>query len=89
MWGRRGARVLRGGSWNNNNENNLRAAYRNRNNPANENNNNGFRCARPCSMPALSRNAARSRTRWLAWSKSAGCSRPGRRANTRQRRRFW
>jgi len=65
MWGRRGARVVRGGSWNNN-ENNLRAAYRNRNNPANENNNNGFRCARPCSMPALGRHATRSRTcSWL------------------------
>jgi len=38
-------RVLRGGSWNNNNINNLRAANRNRNNPTNTNNNVGFRCA--------------------------------------------
>jgi len=39
-------RVLRGGSWNNNNTNNLRVANRNNNNPDNENNNIGFRCAR-------------------------------------------
>ncbi|MBL7803678.1 MAG: SUMF1/EgtB/PvdO family nonheme iron enzyme [Saprospiraceae bacterium] len=37
--------VLRGGSWNNN-DNNCRAANRNRNNRNNRNNNNGFRCAR-------------------------------------------
>ncbi len=36
------ARVLRGGSWNNNPQN-LRSANRNRNNPDNRNNNNGFR----------------------------------------------
>jgi Sulfatase-modifying factor enzyme 1 len=47
MWGHRGARVLRGGSFNNN-EPNLRAANRNNNDPTNENNNIGFRCARPC-----------------------------------------
>ena len=35
-------RVVRGGSWNNN-QNNARAAYRNRNNPNNRNNNIGFR----------------------------------------------
>jgi len=38
----KGRRVLRGGSWNNN-DNNLRAANRNRNNADNRNNNNGFR----------------------------------------------
>ena len=38
-------RVLRGGSWNNN-ATNLRAAYRNRNEPDNRNNNIGFRVAR-------------------------------------------
>jgi hypothetical protein len=37
--------VLRGGSWNNNNSNNLRAANRNHNAPDNRNNNAGFRCA--------------------------------------------
>ena len=35
-------RVLRGGSWLNN-QDNCRAAYRNRNNPNNRNNNIGFR----------------------------------------------
>ena len=40
------ARVLRGGSWNNN-QDNARAAYRNNNNPNNRNNNNGFRLVRP------------------------------------------
>jgi len=39
-------RGLRGGSWNNN-ENNLRSSNRNNNNPDNENNNNGFRIASP------------------------------------------
>jgi hypothetical protein len=34
--------VLRGGAWNNN-QNNARCAYRNRNNPNNRNNNLGFR----------------------------------------------
>jgi formylglycine-generating enzyme required for sulfatase activity len=38
------SRVLRGGSWNNNPQN-CRAAYRNRNAPANRNNNIGFRVA--------------------------------------------
>lgn len=38
-------RVIRGGSWNNN-ARNVRAAYRNHNEPGNRNNNLGFRCAR-------------------------------------------
>ena len=42
------AGVLRGGSWNNESTN-VRAANRNRNNPDNRNDNNGFRCARPLS----------------------------------------
>ncbi|MFP4349190.1 MAG: SUMF1/EgtB/PvdO family nonheme iron enzyme [Desulfococcaceae bacterium] len=37
------ARVLRGGAYNNNSDN-LRCAYRNRNNPNNRNDNIGFRC---------------------------------------------
>src|SRR5450755_4327632 len=36
--------VLRGGSWNNN-PRNVRVSNRNRNEPTNRNNNNGFRCA--------------------------------------------
>ncbi len=45
MAGRAGKRrrVLRGGSFNNN-EDNARATYRNNNTPNNEWNNNGFRC---------------------------------------------
>ena len=39
------ARVLRGGSWNNNAENNARAASRNDNHPENRNDNNGGRAA--------------------------------------------
>ena len=42
--GRPPARVLRGGSWNNNPQN-LRSANRNRNSPGNRNNNIGFRVA--------------------------------------------
>jgi hypothetical protein len=42
----RAARVNRGGSWNNDNASNLRAANRNRNAPTNRNDNLGFRCAR-------------------------------------------
>src|SRR5205807_119557 len=38
------ARVLRGAAWNNNAPVNLRSSYRNRNNPGNRNDNNGFRC---------------------------------------------
>ena len=40
-----GSRVLRGGSWNNN-QDNARCAYRNNNHPQNRNNNIGFRCAK-------------------------------------------
>lgn len=39
------SRVVRGGSWNNN-PRNVRTANRNRNNPDNRNNNNGFRIAK-------------------------------------------
>jgi len=53
MWEYRGAnRVLRGGSWNNNNTDNFRCDYRNRNNPHNRNNNRGFRPSLPC-VPLL------------------------------------
>ena len=38
-------RVIRGGSWNDN-ARNVRAAYRNHNDPTNRNDNIGFRCAR-------------------------------------------
>jgi formylglycine-generating enzyme required for sulfatase activity len=42
-------RVVRGGSWNNN-QRNVRAAYRNHNEPDNANDNIGFRCARSISI---------------------------------------
>ena len=42
--GRDDARVLRGGSWNNNERGNLLSSNRNHNTPGNRNNNNGFRC---------------------------------------------
>ncbi len=43
LWGQaKDHRVLRGGSWNNN-QNNARCTYRNRNEPDNWNNNVGFR----------------------------------------------
>ncbi|MBD3290858.1 SUMF1/EgtB/PvdO family nonheme iron enzyme [candidate division KSB1 bacterium] len=38
--------VVRGGSWNNNNENNFRCSNRNNNQPDNRNNNIGFRVVR-------------------------------------------
>ena len=38
-------RVLRGGSWNNDNPDNFRCANRNNNHPENRNDNNGFRAA--------------------------------------------
>lgn len=41
---RKPARVVRGGSWNNDNPDNFRAANRNNNHPDNRNDNNGFRC---------------------------------------------
>jgi hypothetical protein len=50
------SRGLRGGSFNNN-ENNLRSSNRNNNNPTNENNNNGFRLASPKPGPAPGRTA--------------------------------
>lgn len=37
-------RVLRGGSWNNDNRDNLLSSNRNNNTPTNRNNNIGFRC---------------------------------------------
>ena len=72
--------MLRGGSWNNN-ENNVRAANRNRNNPDNWNNNNGFRCARLPSQKVCRRECRRSalpvsaRPAARAWRASAGCPR--------------
>ena len=42
---RKSNRVVRGGSWNNDNPDNFQASNRNNNDPDNRNDNNGFRCA--------------------------------------------
>ena len=59
--GRRGNRVLRGGSWNNN-ARNTRTANRNRNTPDNRDNNNGFRVV--SSGVSTSRVAGIARPSW-------------------------
>jgi hypothetical protein len=51
--------VLRGGSWNNNRDN-ARCAYRNDNNPDNDNDNNGFRLATRAPRPPEMRRDALS-----------------------------
>jgi hypothetical protein len=53
----KGPRVLRGGSWNNN-RNNARCAYRNRNEPDNWNNNIGFRVVAAHGLLSPAGNAA-------------------------------
>jgi hypothetical protein len=54
--------VVRGGAFNNNNDINLRCAYRNNNDPTNRNNNIGFRVS-ASHLRTLARNAARLRLR--------------------------
>ncbi|WP_210160481.1 SUMF1/EgtB/PvdO family nonheme iron enzyme [Rhodomicrobium vannielii] len=56
-------RVLRGGSWNNNPQN-LRAAYRNRNTTDNRNNNNGFRLASTLRRQSRCDHGRAGRARW-------------------------
>ncbi|MEN8759856.1 MAG: SUMF1/EgtB/PvdO family nonheme iron enzyme [Desulfobacterales bacterium] len=56
--GRGDLRVLRGGSWNNN-RNNARCSYRNRNKPNNRNDNNGFRVVVSHIFPHSTGNAGR------------------------------
>lgn len=65
--------MIRGGSWNSN-ARNVRAAYRNGNEPGNRDNNLGFRLARAPGTPEASR--TRLRTRPLA-TFSGGESYPG------------
>ncbi len=72
-------RVLRGGSWNNDNPDNFRCANRNNNNPANRNDNNGFRCARTLEAGARQSTDGRGvlqRVQAGSWSGRHG--RPGR-----------
>jgi len=61
--------VLRGGSWNNNPDN-ARCAYRNDNNPDNDNDNNGFRLATRAPRPPEMRRDALSRSKGDALSQS-------------------
>jgi len=63
--------VLRGGSWNNNPDN-ARCAYRNDNNPDNDNDNNGFRLATRAPRPPEMRRDALSRSKGDALSRSKG-----------------
>jgi len=59
-----GARVLRGGSFNNN-QDNARCADRNRNNPDNRNNNIGFRvCLRTCFLCLCQKYQLAEKARW-------------------------
>ncbi|CAG1004079.1 hypothetical protein ANRL4_03413 [Anaerolineae bacterium] len=69
--------MLRGGSWNNNNTENFRCDYRNRNNPENRNNNRGFRLALPCPLKMRMPGVYGRPVSILG--KSAGGSRPSRR----------
>jgi hypothetical protein len=61
--------VVRGGSWNNN-QNNARAAYRNDNNPDNRNNNIGFRVVGVVHSPPF------LLWPWTAWRKLRGAGGP-------------
>ena len=58
------ARVLRGGSWNNNEPANLLSSYRNNNTPDNRNNNNGFRVVLSDDEFSRSRYRVMARFRW-------------------------
>ncbi|MBI5527566.1 MAG: SUMF1/EgtB/PvdO family nonheme iron enzyme [Deltaproteobacteria bacterium] len=83
-WARgRTYRVLRGGSWNNNNTQNLRASNRNNNNPTNRNNNNGFRCSRDDPVPGRSSGADRAGSEpGPSWPHARAGVVPGRRVFT-------
>ncbi|MEM7204997.1 MAG: SUMF1/EgtB/PvdO family nonheme iron enzyme [Planctomycetota bacterium] len=59
-------RVLRGGSFDNDNPRNLRSAYRNRNEPTNRNENIGFRVVRPARRQHAARDSASAPCR--AWA---------------------
>ena len=69
--------MLRGGAWNNN-ENNVRCAYRNNNHPDNRNNNTGFRVVLSHGFPR--RPEMRPGYGWAAeaffWRAGAACSWP-------------
>ena len=56
------ARVLRGGSWNHDDPENLRASYRNNNHPGNRNNNVGFRVV--CVVVSARKVLSQAGNRW-------------------------
>ncbi len=76
--------ILRGGSWNNNSIN-CRSANRNRNNPENTNNNNGFRVV--CAPAHTEARSAKVRTGGRSGSVPATCRRC--RSKRRSRGRGW
>ena len=64
-------RVVRGGSWNNN-QNNARASYRNNNNPNNRNNNIGFRVVGVVHSPPSLLWPGPGSASWTAWAARTG-----------------
>ena len=72
------ARVLRGGSWNNNERGNLLSSNRNHNTPTNRNNNNGFRCVLVVSGGKARQPAGRVRCSRFSVSTSGRCQRSAR-----------
>ncbi len=64
-------RVLRGGSWNNNPQN-CRSAYRNRNNPDNRNDHRGFRVLLHFQRPGTRRGCARNSRVHGPWKRGNG-----------------
>ena len=65
-------RVVRGGAFNNN-ENNVRCAYRNRNNPHNDNRNNGFRVVVVHVFPYLRFSGPPEMSPGYGWEAEAAC----------------
>ena len=85
--------MLRGGSWNNN-QNNARCANRNRNNPNNSNNNIGFRLiSHDFPLPGRQCHGSQQTRAEAIKKNGVTCPRPARynacRANTQRPGRLW
>ncbi len=65
--------MLRGGSWNNENENNARCAFRNRNPPNNRNNNRGCRVAFSHTFLSVCHAGNITGRRVSLWANQGGC----------------